>query len=135
MRIHRHRHNIFLPTQHTLIVFYHQSHIIKPKRNVRNITLHRRNIIPTPIFWYGRSGGWVQCAGLWLQPYLSTYIILVYMPVSLWKKKKSSIVAHVVSEQHFMALINTQVRVVLDVTESNKNFPLIIIIIRELYIL
>lgn len=34
-----------------------------------------------------------------------------------------------------MTLINTQVPVVLDVTESNKNFPLIIIIIREPYIL
>jgi len=40
-----------------------------------------------------------------------------------------------VSEQHFMTLINTRVRVVLDVTESNKNFPLIIIIIREPYII
>lgn len=34
-----------------------------------------------------------------------------------------------------MTLINTRVHVVLDVTESNKNFPLIIIIIREPYII
>jgi len=126
--------DIVWPIQHTLAVFY-LSHTTKPKRYVRNIILRRCSINPTPICWYGRSRGRMQWAGLRLRPYLSTYIISVYTPVSLWKEKKA-LLSHVVSGQHFMTLINTQVRVVLDVTESNKNFPLIIIIIiRVPYIL
>jgi hypothetical protein len=96
-RIRRHRRHrlTYTSIQHTLAVFY-LNHTTKPKRYVRNIILRRNSINPTLICWYGRSRGRMQWAGLRLRPYLSTYIISVYTPVSLWKEKKSSIVARCV---------------------------------------